>query len=266
MTVRMFARYVLPAVAALAVVAPATAQIGGLPIINNATPMLSKIDPLLQASLGDVTGRSLVIVRAVDLASIGAVRDLVARTGGTPGRELPIIEALAATVPNASLGVLTNSPLVRRLALDRFVLGSVDRTAATIGSDTVRRDFTYDGSGIGVAVIDSGITPSHDDLRAPDGSGSQRVDEFVDFVNGAGTPHDGYGHGTHVAGIIAGNGFDTGGARAGMAPGARLTVLKVLDGLGRGRISQVIAALGYVGELSARTPSHTERTVRDGVA
>src|SRR5437660_651876 len=48
------------------------------------------------------------------------------------------------------------------------------------------------------------------------------------------------------AGIIAGNGFDSSGARSGAAPGARLTVLKVLDGSGSGRISDVIAALGYV--------------------
>ena len=69
---------------------------------------------------------------------------------------------------------------------------------------------------------------------------------FVDLVNGRPAPYDDYGHGTHVAGIIAGNGYDSGGARSGIAPGARLTVLKVLDGSGRGRISDVIAALDYV--------------------
>src|SRR5439155_26065059 len=53
-------------------------------------------------------------------------------------------------------------------------------------------------------------------------------------------------HGTHVAGIIAGNGFDSGGARSGIAPGARLIVLKALDANGAGRISDVIAALDYV--------------------
>ena len=58
--------------------------------------------------------------------------------------------------------------------------------------------------------------------------------------------YDDYGHGTHVAGIIAGNGYDSGGARAGIAPGARLIVLKVLDANGNGRISDVIAAIDYV--------------------
>jgi serine protease AprX len=76
--------------------------------------------------------------------------------------------------------------------------------------------------------------------------GTQRVDRFVDFVNGQQAPYDDYGHGTHVAGIVAGNGFDSAGRRSGIAPGAHVIALKVLDGSGRGRISDVIAALDYV--------------------
>src|SRR5262249_26863046 len=103
------------------------------------------------------------------------------------------------------------------------------------------------GVGVGVAVIDSGITSWHDDLApVTDPAGSQRVDAFVDFVNGRSQPYDDYGHGTHVAGIIAGNGADTGGARSGIAPAARLVVAEVLAGSGRGRASDGIAALDYV--------------------
>jgi serine protease AprX len=119
----------------------------------------------------------------------------------------------------------------------------MERTGATIGATVARQQFGYDGSGIVVAVIDSGITSWHDDLTGPDGS--QRVDQFVDFVNQRTAPYDDYGHGTHVSGIIAGNGFDSGGARSGIAPAAHLVALKVLDGSGRGRISDVIAALAY---------------------
>ena len=88
-----------------------------------------------------------------------------------------------------------------------------------------------------MAVIDSGISAWHDDLSEAVNP-SQCVDRFVDFVGGSATPSDEYGHGTHVAGIIAGNGFDSGGARSGIAPASRLVVLKVLDGSGRGRISR----------------------------
>src|SRR6185295_14916133 len=116
---------------------------------------------------------------------------------------------------------------------------------ATTGATAVRQELGLDGSGIGVAVIDSGITAWHDDLSDANLS-SQRVDRFVNFVSGSQTRSDEYGHGTHVAGIIAGNGFDSGGARSGIAPASRLVVLKVLDGSGQGRISNVIAALDYV--------------------
>ena len=99
---------------------------------------------------------------------------------------------------------------------------------------------------MGVAVIDSGITGWHDDLMRSGIPGSQRVDHFVDLINGQQAPYDDYGHGTHVAGIISGNGYDSGGAQTGIAPGSHLMVLKVLDGSGRGRISDVIAAFDYV--------------------
>ena len=106
----------------------------------------------------------------------------------------------------------------------------------------MRQELGLDGAGIGIAVIDSGIA-YHDDLA--DASGPQRVDRFVDFVGGQSMPYDDYGHGTHVAGIIAGNGYDSDGKRTGIAPAARLIVLKALDGTGTGRISDVIAAIEY---------------------
>ena len=56
---------------------------------------------------------------------------------------------------------------------------------------------------------------------------------------------DDYGHGTHVAGIIAGSGYDSNGRRTGVAPGAKLLGLKVLDGEGHGYVSDVIAAINY---------------------
>src|SRR5439155_19492196 len=93
--------------------------------------------------------------------------------------------------------------------------------------------------------IDSGINATHADL-ADAITGASRVTRFVDFVNNAPVAYDDYGHGTHVSGIIAGNGADSGGARAGIAPAAHLAELKVLDRSGSGRISDVIAAFGYI--------------------
>ena len=214
--------------------------------VDTQTPPSSKLDPLLQPRTSIWTGRSRVIVRSVDAGSLPLLTLAIQQLGGVPGRQLPILEAIAADVPNTALTALAANTLVRRVALDRVVRDSLDRASATVGATSVRQDLGYDGAGVGVAVIDSGVTTWHDDLTQPGVPGSQRVDQFVDFVNGQQTPYDDYGHGTHVAGIIAGNGYDSDGARAGIAPGARLLVLKVLDGSGRGRISDVIAAIDYV--------------------
>ena len=206
----------------------------------------SKLDPLLQQRLTEPTGESQIIVTIDNTLQLDALAGLVEQAGGIPGRLLPLINAQTATVPNASLEALASHPAVQHLALDREIAGTLERTGAVVHAAAARQTFGLDGSGIGVAVIDSGITPWHDDLADPAIPGSQRVVQFVDLVGGAPTASDEYGHGTHVAGVIAGNGFDSNGARTGIAPGAHLVVLKVLNGTGQGRISDVIAAFDYM--------------------
>ncbi|HEU4891334.1 MAG TPA: S8 family peptidase [Vicinamibacterales bacterium] len=203
------------------------------------------LDPILQGRL-NLPGRSRVIVGAHNAAGAGSLAALVAQAGGVLRRPLGLVDGVAAEIPNASIALLASNPLVRHLALDRLVARAGDCTTETIGAKAAREQFGYTGDGIGVAVIDSGITGWHDDLMRDGVPGSQRVDQFVDLVNGHAAPYDDYGHGTHVAGIIAGNGYDSGGARAGVAPGSHLVVLKVLDASGRGRISDVIAAFDHV--------------------
>lgn len=95
------------------------------------------------------------------------------------------------------------------------------------------------GRGVGIAVIDSGIAP------VPDLAG--RITAFFDFTSGgiATRPTDEYGHGTHVAGLIAGSGAFSLGAYPGIAPEARLIGLRVLDAHGFGYTSDVIAAIDF---------------------
>ncbi|MGE3489712.1 MAG: S8 family serine peptidase [Vicinamibacterales bacterium] len=96
-----------------------------------------------------------------------------------------------------------------------------------------------DNGGVSVAVIDSGFQP-HADL--PLG----RLRHFKDFVTGGSTPVDGCGHGTHVAGIVAGNGASSDGQYAGVAPNVELVVLRVLGDDCSGNTSDVIDALEWV--------------------
>lgn len=100
----------------------------------------------------------------------------------------------------------------------------------------------FQGNGIGVAVIDSGITPTAD---------FGRIAAAVAFNPTASTTDDLYGHGTHVAGIIAGNGALSNGLYQGVAPGVHLINLKVGDDRGVANEAEVVAALQWVLEHKA---------------
>src|SRR5215831_8566216 len=193
----------------------------------------TKLDPLVRARQA-LAGRSRLILTADGPLSLASALPLVSLAGGHLVRPLPLIDAAAIDVPNTAIAVLAASALVTHVSLDRVSAGAMERTGATVGATAVRARLGLDGRGIGIAVIDSGVTAWHDDLAA---GGTARVDRFVDFTAGHTAPYDDYGHGTHVAGIVAGNGADSSGARTGIAPAARLTVLKVLDGTGSGHIS-----------------------------
>jgi serine protease AprX len=212
-------------------------------VVVSATSQHSrKLAPLAKEHAIRGIGWSRVIVQAADRK---AARAAILAVGGKPGRSLPGISSEAAIVPDAALLELADMESIERVSIDRVATGATERTGATIGATQVRQQLGLDGTGVAVAVIDSGVA-YHDDLADP--AGPQRVDRFVDFVSGAETPYDDYGHGTHVAGIIAGNGRDSGGRRTGIAPAARLVVLKALDPAGNGHISDVIAAIEYVVE------------------
>ena len=140
-------------------------------------------------------------------------------------------------VPASSLKQLANNPHVTFISPDRPVKGKLDVTAATVNAPAAWQ-LGFDGTGIGVAIIDSGITEVND-LAG-------RVVYSQDFV-GTGTD-DLYGHGTHVAGIVAGSGVDSICATCtrtvkGIAPNANLINLRVLDANGNGTTSNVIAAI-----------------------
>jgi serine protease AprX len=204
---------------------------------------LAALDPALRARVEAPAGHSRVIIRHDPAQDLGPV---IRAIGATPGPRLPLLDAQVADVPDTSLAALAASPGVRHVSLDRPVHGTLERSAIAVGAVWARQRFSVDGRGIGIAIIDSGVTSWHNDL------GAERVVHFADFVSGRVTPYDDYGHGTHVAGIIAGSGFDSDGARQGIAPGAHLVVLKALDAQGDGYVSQVVAALNYAIEQRER--------------
>lgn len=98
--------------------------------------------------------------------------------------------------------------------------------------------FPYTGSGVTVAILDTGIA-MHPDFV-------DRVIGFRDFVGTSRMPYDDCGHGTHVAGCLCGNGACSGGLYAGVAPGCRILSGKVLDDKGDGTISNMAAGIEWV--------------------
>ena len=206
-----------------------------------------KMDRTLQGR-AERAGWSRVIVT---LRPGGDATTEIIKRGGRFGRKLGLINGMVVELPNGQLRNLAQHPAVLRLDHDRPTNGLMTRVSQVVGARHAMAQYGYTGAGVGVAVIDSGIANWHDDLtyrgsnpsvKVKDG---QRVAAFVDFVNGALLPYDDNGHGTHVAGIIGGNGYDSAGVRSGIAPSAHLISLKVLDAQGRGVISDVIAALEY---------------------
>ena len=164
---------------------------------------------------------------------------------------LDLINGQVLELPSRVIRQLERHPDIFRVHYDRPAGKENYRTSITVGAASARAAYGYTGAGVGVAVIDSGIATWHDDLTGGNNPvtfpyGNQRVTKFVDFVRGQALPYDDNGHGSHVAGIISGNGQDSGGEKMGIAPGAKLVVLKVLDANGVGTISNIIAALNWV--------------------
>ena len=146
-------------------------------------------------------------------------------------------------VPAGFLARVADDADVDQLSGDLVVQAHMAVTNVAIGSDQVHKDGwatgmkALTGNGVGVALIDSGVATMAQ-LR-------NRIAARLDFTDGKGNGNDDNGHGTHLAGIIAGGSLQAKGETLGVAPQATLVSLKVLDGRGRGYVSDVIAAIDW---------------------
>ena len=159
---------------------------------------------------------------------------------------LPIIKAVALEVPARMVHELAVLDEVEYVTSDTKVFIHMDVARETIREDRVD-PIKYTGKGVGVAVIDTGAAP-HPDLVEPD----NRIIAFKDYVNQKKEPYDDNGHGTHVAGCIAGNGSGSDGKYSGIAPKANIIAIKTLNSEGSGDSSDVIAAIQWALDNRAR--------------
>ena len=170
----------------------------------------------------------------------------IAQRGGRVQRNLELVNSVVYTLPASALADLENDPDVEYVSPDRPVAASLDYANPAINAN-IARQYGWTGSGVTVAVIDSGIMDSHPDLQTS--KGASRVVYAQSFVPNAGNDYfDRYGHGTHVAAILGGDASQSTGAAYtrsfwGTAPNVSFVNLKVLDQNGVGTDSAVIAAI-----------------------
>src|SRR5438270_4119071 len=171
-------------------------------------------------------------------------------------RNLNGINAVAANVPVDALEKLLSHNWVQYVSPDRPNKSMWDDAPPPVNAGVARQNYGVDGSGIGIAVIDSGVY-QHDDLQSADMK-SSRIVYSESFVPGDSSTGDAYGHGTHVAGILAGNGHDSGygtgyaNQYVGIAPNAKIINLRVLDANGGGSDSAVIAGINRAIQLKSQ--------------
>ena len=182
----------------------------------------------------------------------GLVGTVVNLLGGVLNVVFSLIPAVSATLHPSDIIAVSNQSNVSYISLDRPVGASLDYAEATVNAP-VAWNFGLDGTGVGIAVIDSGIY-NHPDLNSPNSSHS-RIVYRQSFIGGS--LLDDFGHGTHVAGIAAGNGSQSSKPGSfytikGVAPNANLIDLRVLDLNGASSDSVVIAAIQQAVQLKSK--------------
>jgi subtilisin len=167
---------------------------------------------------------------------------LVHAHGGEIKYDYSLIPAIACSLPTQAIDALKHNPKVDYVEDDVAVQaaeynsgGMQDWGIIQIGASLVHP--TNKGTGIKVAVIDTGIDIGHLDLKDNYASG------YNFLTQGTTPPNDDNGHGTHCAGIIAAEINSDGLGVVGVAPEARLYAYKVLNSAGSGSTSDIIAAI-----------------------
>ena len=201
---------------------------------------------VVQVQNDSVAGRQMrrILVQPKASASDNTVPNKLTSLGGKIRQAYKSFRLLSAELPLDKVRDLEVDSNVEYIALDRDVFPS-GLLEATTGAEQIRNllsTTTLDGRGIGIAVIDSGIYSPHGIFARVKAT---NVIASKDFTGANLLNDDIYGHGSHVATLAAGADEFAEGAYTGIAPGANLLNLRVLDSNGQGSASTVIAALDW---------------------
>ncbi|OUC95472.1 S8 family peptidase [Streptosporangium minutum] len=216
----------------------------------------------------DRTKQVPVIVQYPEKHGLAAVRSAAAAIpASVPTHDLESIHASALDVAKAESGAFWNAVRavptgsgeqgmravpgtlrggIAKVWLDGKVKAILDKSVAMIGAPQAWAG-GHDGTGVKVAVLDTGVDATHPDLAG-------KIADSRSFVPDA-PVKDGHGHGTHVASTIAGSGAASSGKYKGVAPGAQLVVGKVLNDAGSGEDSWIIEGMEWAASSGAKVVS-----------
>jgi len=201
-----------------------------------------KWDLFLQAASQQHTPAKVSVIAKLSGPLTKRDRAAIAKLGGSVTRELSIVNSVCVTLPSKKLESLSRLSKIAHLSYDAQVKKTDSFTVNGTYANVAFQQYGATGAGVTVAVMDSGIYP--------DADVASRIVANVSMISGL-SPVDQCGHGTHVSGILAGNGAQSTGSQftqsyMGVARAANLVNVRVLDQTGSGSVSNVIAGIQWV--------------------
>ncbi|MFC8196141.1 S8 family serine peptidase [Streptomyces sp. NPDC057298] len=226
---------------------------------------LFDVAQLVKDGYGDArrTTLPLIVGYGKDSAGAGArgeARDLLAGAPVRERRALPVVDGEAFEAPKSGAqavwaavtgrssartagGTAASTRPVAHVWLDAKVRPTLAESVPQIGAPDMWKS-GYTGKGIKVAVLDTGVDETHPDL--------QGVETTQKNFSMSPDTKDRYGHGTHVASILAGSGAKSGGRYKGVAPDVQLLDGKVLDDYGDGSMSDIVSGMEWAVDQGAK--------------
>jgi serine protease AprX len=203
-------------------------------------------------------GRVSAILQ-VDNVHSAEVSSLLKRYGVNVDSSMAQLGAMKVELPAKAIEALAKSRAANYISPD-VKLESFGHVTATTGTDQIRTQScgllctnTYDGSGIGIAVLDSGVDTAHAAFGGTGLLAGARVTFSKDFTTEGNNTTDPYGHGTHVASSAGGVSTASGNSYQGIAYNANIISLRVLNSQGSGTTAALLAAMNWM--LSPADPT-----------
>jgi serine protease AprX len=255
---------------------------------STSTTTITAPQPVWKKTVNGIAYAKVIVVSNTSDAEMTNLRGAVLQLGGSVYYRYLSVRAISVLVPLANITTLALRSDVQTISPNRQVSRTASALELTSGVANVRTGSNnvytgLDGTGIGIAVLDSGVAWNHFNMRGADLKAT-RVKRAVDFLKvgdaaatGAkdwtpgldmtsslvpgstamanyeskiaadgGSVTDAYGHGSHVASIAAGRGGYQTTDSTGIAPNATVFDVKVLDGNGYGQLSDVLAGIDWV--------------------